>query len=60
MQTPYRQPPPPIAPSGQLLAGSGDRLPAFQGGQTVGKLWDKPLQQCLHDKAAATVVVTVG
>jgi uncharacterized RDD family membrane protein YckC len=24
------------------------------------QLWDKPLQQCLHDKAAATVVVKVG
>ncbi|MEV0458331.1 RDD family protein [Catellatospora methionotrophica] len=24
------------------------------------QLWDKPLQQCLHDKAAQTVVVKVG
>lgn len=24
------------------------------------QVWDKPLQQCLHDKAAATVVVKVG
>jgi hypothetical protein len=24
------------------------------------QLWDKPLQQCLHDKAANTVVVKVG
>ncbi|HEX6685829.1 MAG TPA: RDD family protein [Candidatus Limnocylindrales bacterium] len=24
------------------------------------QLWDKPLQQCLHDKAAKTVVVKVG
>jgi TctA family transporter len=23
------------------------------------QLWDKPLQQCLHDKAAGTVVVKV-
>jgi len=24
------------------------------------QLWDKPLQQCLHDKAAQTVVVKIG
>jgi hypothetical protein len=24
------------------------------------QLWDKPLQQCLHDKAAQTVVVKLG
>lgn len=36
-----------LVPFGNLLDG-------------LWQLWDKPLQQCLHDKVAATVVVKVG
>lgn len=35
-------------------------VPLFQFLDGLWQLWDKPLQQCLHDKAAATVVVKVG
>ena len=32
-------------------------LPWLDG---LWQLWDKPLRQCLHDKAADTVVVKTG
>jgi uncharacterized RDD family membrane protein YckC len=35
-------------------------LPFFSYLDGLWQLWDKPLQQCLHDKAAKTVVVKVG
>jgi hypothetical protein len=48
---PTGPPPPSLSPSGQPLAGFGDGL---------WQLWDKPWQQCLHDKFAGTVVVKVS
>lgn len=35
-------------------------VPFFNYLDGLWQLWDKPLQQCLHDKAAATVVIKVG
>jgi uncharacterized RDD family membrane protein YckC len=35
-------------------------IPFFSWIDGLWQLWDKPYQQCLHDKAAATVVVKVG
>ncbi len=35
-------------------------VPFFVYVDGLWQLWDKPLQQCLHDKVAATVVVKVG
>jgi uncharacterized RDD family membrane protein YckC len=35
-------------------------VPMFSYVDGLWQLWDKPLQQCLHDKVAATVVVKVG
>jgi uncharacterized RDD family membrane protein YckC len=35
-------------------------VPLFSLLDGLWQLWDKPLQQCLHDKAAKTVVVKVG
>ncbi|MBV1855342.1 RDD family protein [Catellatospora tritici] len=35
-------------------------VPLFNYVDGFWQLWDKPLQQCLHDKAAQTVVVKVG
>ncbi|WP_155375738.1 RDD family protein [Catellatospora vulcania] len=35
-------------------------VPGFSYLDGFWQLWDKPLQQCLHDKAAQTVVVKVG
>ncbi|MFC7246390.1 RDD family protein [Catellatospora aurea] len=35
-------------------------VPFFSYLDGFWQLWDKPLQQCLHDKAAKTVVVKVG
>lgn len=35
-------------------------VPFFSYLDGFWQLWDKPLQQCLHDKAAQTVVVKVG
>jgi len=35
-------------------------VPFFSLLDGLWQLWDKPLQQCLHDKAAKTVVVKVG
>ncbi|GAA2400168.1 hypothetical protein Cme02nite_59300 [Catellatospora methionotrophica] len=35
-------------------------IPMFSYLDGLWQLWDKPLQQCLHDKAAQTVVVKVG
>lgn len=35
-------------------------VPFFSYLDGFWQLWDKPLQQCLHDKAARTVVVKVG
>ncbi|HZM76461.1 MAG TPA: RDD family protein [Candidatus Limnocylindrales bacterium] len=38
----------------------GGLIPFFNLLDGLWQLWDKPLQQCLHDKAAKTVVVKVG
>jgi hypothetical protein len=38
----------------------GAVVPLFTIIDGLWQLWDKPLQQCLHDKAAETVVVKVG
>jgi uncharacterized RDD family membrane protein YckC len=38
----------------------GAFLPFFSYLDGLWQLWDKPLQQCLHDKAAHTVVVKIG
>jgi uncharacterized RDD family membrane protein YckC len=38
----------------------GAVVPLFNLFDGLWQLWDKPLQQCLHDKAAETVVVKVG
>lgn len=38
----------------------GAVVPFFSWIDGLWQLWDKPYQQCLHDKAAATVVVKVG
>jgi uncharacterized RDD family membrane protein YckC len=35
-------------------------VPFFELLDGLWQLWDKPLQQCLHDKAARTVVVKIG
>jgi uncharacterized RDD family membrane protein YckC len=35
-------------------------VPFFDYLDGLWQLWDKPLQQCLHDKAARTVVVKIG
>jgi uncharacterized RDD family membrane protein YckC len=35
-------------------------VPLFNLIDGLWQLWDKPLQQCLHDKAAKSVVVKVG
>lgn len=35
-------------------------VPLFSLLDGLWQLWDKPLQQCLHDKAAKSVVVKVG
>jgi hypothetical protein len=35
----------------------GGFVPLFQWIDGLWQLWDKPFQQCLHDKAAHTVVV---
>jgi uncharacterized RDD family membrane protein YckC len=35
-------------------------IPFFSYVDGLWQLWDKPLQQCLHDKAAKTVVVKIG
>jgi uncharacterized RDD family membrane protein YckC len=39
---------------------AGIFVPFFSYLDGFWQLWDKPLQQCLHDKAAKTVVVKVG
>jgi len=35
----------------------GAIVPVFSWVDGLWQLWDKPFQQCLHDKAAGTVVV---
>jgi len=35
-------------------------IPFFSYVDGLWQLWDKPLQQCLHDKVAGTVVVKIG
>jgi uncharacterized RDD family membrane protein YckC len=35
-------------------------VPFFSYLDGLWQLWDKPFQQCLHDKAAQTVVVKIG
>jgi uncharacterized RDD family membrane protein YckC len=42
----------------QSLAGAV--VPFFNWVDGLWQLWDKPYQQCLHDKAAGTIVVKVG
>jgi uncharacterized RDD family membrane protein YckC len=42
----------------QFMVGS--LVPLFSLVDGLWQLWDKPLQQCLHDMAAKTVVVKVG
>lgn len=39
---------------------AGIVVPFFNYVDGFWQLWDKPLQQCLHDKAAQTVVVRLG
>jgi uncharacterized RDD family membrane protein YckC len=39
---------------------AGQFVPFFSYLDGLWQLWDKPLQQCLHDKAAHTVVVKIG
>ncbi|MEV4417857.1 RDD family protein [Catellatospora sp. NPDC049609] len=61
----------PVDPAGTLTRGAltkrwgverllGTCVPLFVYLDGFWQLWDKPLQQCLHDKAAQTVVVKVG
>ncbi|MBB5873792.1 putative RDD family membrane protein YckC [Allocatelliglobosispora scoriae] len=38
----------------------GTIVPFFSYLDGLWQLWDKPLQQCLHDKAAKTVVIRIG
>ena len=38
----------------------GAIVPFFSYLDGLWQLWDKPLQQCLHDKAAKTVVIRIG
>ncbi|MER7273564.1 RDD family protein [Dactylosporangium sp. NPDC000244] len=38
----------------------GAVVPFFSWIDGLWQLWDKPYQQCLHDKAAGTIVVKVG
>jgi uncharacterized RDD family membrane protein YckC len=60
----------PIAPDAKLTRGLAAKrwlggyvaasfLPGFIYVDGLWQLWDKPYQQCLHDKFAATVVVKV-
>jgi len=42
----------------QILAGIF--VPFFSYLDGLWQLWDKPYQQCLHDKAAGTIVVKAG
>jgi uncharacterized RDD family membrane protein YckC len=42
----------------QSLVGAA--VPFFSWIDGLWQLWDKPYQQCLHDKAAGTIVVKVG
>ncbi|MEV6929439.1 RDD family protein [Dactylosporangium sp. NPDC051485] len=35
-------------------------VPFFSWVDNLWQLWDKPYQQCLHDKAAGTIVVKAG
>ncbi|MDI1466253.1 RDD family protein [Catellatospora sp. KI3] len=61
----------PVDPTRQLTRGDLTKrwavqhlaaalVPLFNYLDGFWQLWDKPLQQCLHDKAAQTVVVKVG
>ena len=61
----------PIAPDGTLTRGmlakrflvqgvAGSFIPFFSYLDGFWQLWDKPFQQCLHDKFAQTVVVKVN
>jgi uncharacterized RDD family membrane protein YckC len=61
----------PLAPSGTLSRGmlakrflvqgvAGSLIPFFSYLDGFWQLWDKPYQQCLHDKFAQTVVVKVN
>jgi len=43
-----------------LVEHVGAFVPGFSYVDGLWQLWDKPLQQCLHDKAAQTVVVKIG
>ncbi|MEV0273052.1 RDD family protein [Hamadaea sp. NPDC050747] len=43
-----------------LVEHGGALVPFFSYVDGLWQLWDKPLQQCLHDKAARTVVVKIG
>ena len=43
-----------------LVEHLGALVPFFSYLDGLWQLWDKPLQQCLHDKAAQTVVVKIG
>jgi len=58
----------PVEPGRQLTRGAaakrwatyqllGTVVPLFSWLDGLWQLWDKPYQQCLHDKAASTVVV---
>jgi uncharacterized RDD family membrane protein YckC len=38
----------------------GSIVPFFSYVDNLWQLWDKPYQQCLHDKAAGTIVVKAG
>ncbi|BCB80291.1 hypothetical protein GCM10022251_05470 [Phytohabitans flavus] len=60
----------PLAPGAKLTRGSAARrwlagyaaasfLPGYFYVDGLWQLWDKPYQQCLHDKFAGTVVVKV-
>ncbi|MET7396401.1 RDD family protein [Dactylosporangium sp. NPDC005572] len=40
--------------------GVGSVVPLFSWVDNLWQLWDKPWQQCLHDKVAETVVVKVS
>jgi uncharacterized RDD family membrane protein YckC len=61
----------PVDPAGRLTRSAlvkrwgvfsvgGALVPMLSLIDGLWQLWDKPLQQCLHDKAAATVVVKTG
>jgi uncharacterized RDD family membrane protein YckC len=61
----------PLDPAGRLDRGAAARrylvefvggtfVPAFSYVDGLWQLWDKPHQQCLHDKFARTVVVKVA